>query len=84
MIIELFFKLIFGLVDLFLSLIPAIDFNFEMPDTTAFSEFLGLADYFFPIGTMVTAIAVLLAVQNIQFILKIFNFIIKKIPFIGG
>lgn len=82
MIIELLFELIFGLVDLILSLIPTIDLNFSMPDTTFFREMLGLADYFFPVGTMISCIAVIIAVQNISFILKIFNYIYKKIPFI--
>lgn len=82
MIVELLFELIFGLVDLILSLIPTIDLNFSMPDTTFFREMLGLADYFFPVGTMITCIGVIIAVQNISFILKIFNYIYKKIPFI--
>lgn len=82
MIIELLFELIFGLVDLILSLIPTIDLNFSMPDTTFFREMLGLADYFFPVGTMISCIGVIIAVQNISFILKIFNYIYKKIPFI--
>ena len=82
MIIELLFTLIFGLVDLILSLIPDIQFDFDLPDTTSFREFLGLAVYFIPIATIISAIGVLIAVQNSQFILKIFNFIYKKIPFI--
>lgn len=84
MIIELLFKLIFGAVDLLISLIPEIKFNISLPDTTAFREMLGLANYFFPIGTLIAALGVLIAVQNVQFILKIFNFVYKKIPFIGG
>ena len=84
MIIKLFFNLLVGIVDLFLSLIPEINLTFEMPDTTFFREMLGLADYFFPVGSVVAALGVIIAVQNVQFILKIFNFIYKKIPFIGG
>lgn len=82
MIIKLLFDLIFGIVDIFLSLIPEIKFNFEIPDTAAFSEFLGLADYFFPVGTLISAIGVLIAFQNINFVLKVANFIYKKVPFI--
>lgn len=82
MIIEGLFKLVFGVTGLFLSLIPTIDFEFQMPDTTYFKQMLGLADYFFPISTVVMALGVLIAVQNIQFFIKIFNFIYKKIPFI--
>lgn len=83
MIVEGFFKLIFALVDLILSLIPTINFEFEVPDISSFQDMLGLADYFFPIETVVSAIGVLIVVQNTQFILKIFNFIYKKIPFLG-
>lgn len=82
MIVELLFGLILGLVDLILSLIPSINLNFSMPDTTFFREMLGFADYFFPVGTMISCIGVIIAVQNIGFILKIFNYIWKKIPFI--
>jgi len=84
MIIKLLFDLIIGVVNLVLSLIPTIEFNFEMPDVSYFRQILGLADYFFPVGTVVTALGVLIAFQNIKFILKVFNFIYKKIPFIGG
>lgn len=84
MIIKLLFDLIIGIVDFFISLIPTIEFSFEMPDTSFFREMLGLADYFFPVGSVVAALGVIIAVQNVQFILKIFNFIYKKIPFIGG
>lgn len=82
MIIELLTGLIFGLVDLLFSVVPSVEINFSMPDTTFFREMLGLADYFFPVGTMIACIAVIISVQNINFILKIFNFIYKKIPFI--
>lgn len=82
MILELLFELVFGLIDLILGLIPTIDLNFSMPDTTFFREMLGLSDYFFPVGTMISCIGVIIAVQNISFILKIFNYIYKKIPFI--
>lgn len=84
MIIKLLFDLIIGVVDLVLSIIPDLEFTFEMPDTSYFSEMLGLADYFFPIGSVVAALGVLIAFQNMQFILKVFNFVYKKIPFIGG
>lgn len=83
MIIEGFFKLIFGLIDLLLSLLPTFSFDFNLPDISGWQDMLGLANYFIPIEAMVAAIGVLIVVQNAQFILKIFNFIIKKIPFIG-
>lgn len=82
MIIELLFKLIFGIVDIFLSILPSVEFDFELPDTSVFQEWLGLADYFFPVGTLVLAIGVLIAFQNVKFVLKIANFVYKKIPFI--
>lgn len=84
MIIELLFKLVFGIVDLFLSVIPEIVIDFEMPDTSFFRQMLGLADYFFPISTLAAALGVLIMVQNAKFFLKIFNLIRKMIPFIGG
>ena len=83
MIVEGFFKLIFGLIDLILGLIPSFTFDFELPNVSDFQDMLGLANYFFPIESCVAAIGVLLIIQNAQFILKIFNYIYKKIPFIG-
>lgn len=83
MIIEAFFKLLFGFADIMLSLLPEIKLNIDLPDTSGFKNMLGLADYFFPIGTLIAAVGVIVAIQNIQFILKIFNWIIKKIPFIN-
>jgi len=83
MIIELLFSLIFGIVDLLLSLVPTFDFDLQLPDLTFFHEILGLLDYFFPVGTLIAAIVILFNFQNAKFFVKIFNFIIKRIPFIG-
>lgn len=83
MIIELLFELIIGLINLLISIIPDISLTIDLPNTSWFSEMLGLADYFFPVTTLIMAIGVIIAVQNAQFFIKIFTFIIKRIPFIG-
>lgn len=83
MIIELLFKLVLGLIGLFLDMIPTIDFSLKLPDTTFFRQLLGAVDYVFPLDTFVLAIGIYFTIQNSQFILKIFNFIYKKIPFLG-
>ena len=82
MIIKLLFNLVISIINFILALIPDLKFNFDMPDTTFFSNFLGLANYFFPVETLLLAISILIVFQNTKFILKIFNFIYKKIPFI--
>ena len=84
MLIEGFFKLIGSLLSFILSLIPEVKFEFDMPDMTYFQQLLGMADYFIPVGSIIACIGVIITVQNAQFILKVFNFIYKKIPFIGG
>lgn len=83
MIIEGIFKLLLGLIKLLLGLIPQISFDIDFPDMTFFKDSLGMADYFFPIGTLISAIGIVILVQNSKFILKIFTFILKRIPFIG-
>lgn len=83
MIIELAFNLIMSLVRLLLNLIPTIDLTIDFPDTTSFREFLGLANYFIPIEHIVGAIGIILVVQNAHFLVKIFTFILKRIPFVG-
>jgi len=54
-----------------------------MPDTTFFNEMLGIADYFFPVSTLIAALSTILIVQNAQFFIKIFQWLWKKMPFVG-
>ena len=83
MIIELLFKLVIGLVNMFIKLIPTVDFNINLPDTTYFRQLLGAINWIFPIDTFIQALAIWFLFQNAQFFLKIFNFVWKKIPFLG-
>ncbi|EGO5850668.1 hypothetical protein WMI_01339 [Enterococcus faecalis EnGen0363] len=83
MIIEGVFSLLLGLIRLLLGLIPNVEFNLKLPDLSFFREAIGMANYFFPFETLVAAIAVIITVQNSKFILKIFTFVLKRIPFIG-
>lgn len=83
MIVKLLFDLLIGLFDFFLSLIPTIDFNLTLPDTTYFRQILGAINWVFPMETFLQAIVIWFMVQNTQFGLKIFNFLWKKIPFLG-
>jgi len=83
MLLEVLFKLILGIANLFISLIPELNINFEMPDTTFFNEMLGIADYFFPVGTLIAALSTILIVQNAQFFIKVFQWLWKKMPFVG-
>lgn len=83
MIVELLFKLIVGLVGLFLNLVPTINFDISLPDTTYFRQILGAINWVFPVETLVQALVIWFLFQNSQFGLKIFNFLWKKIPFLG-
>lgn len=83
MIVEALFKLVMGLITSFFSLIPTINLNITLPDTTYFRQLIGAISWIFPIGTFLQAIAVWFVFQNLQFVLKMFNFVWKKIPFLG-
>lgn len=82
MIIELLFRLVLSIFQLMLNLVPQVNFQWDVPDLSFFSDMMGLANYFFPVGQLMTGISVIVFCQNLGFILKVFNWIYNKIPFI--
>lgn len=84
MIVELLAKLFFGLVSLLINLIPNIELNTSfMGAFGTVGEFFGYVDNFVSINVILTCVGLIFIVDNISFIVKIFNFIIRKIPTIS-
>lgn len=84
MIIEGLIKLLFGVVNMLLSLIPKI----ELPDgfISLFDDsvyLLSFATYFLPVQTILTCLTVIFIVDNVKLFVSIFNWIISKIPTIS-
>lgn len=81
MLLEALLRLIFGLVDLLVSLIPTIDLPDEffvgMEDVSAF---VGQLSYVLPVNTFLMCLSVIFVLQNARLFVSVFNFIIRKIP----
>lgn len=81
MILEILVDIFFGLLDLILSLIP----NITVPSgflsgISQLASVFGYIDTFVPISTLVACLTLITIVDNAGFIIKLFNFIIRKIP----
>lgn len=71
----------FGLIDMFLSLLPEFDINVDISGAIgAVGQLFGYVDNFVSVNAILTCISLVLVVDNFSFIVKIFNFIIRKIP----
>lgn len=84
MLVEALLKLVFGLVDLLVSLIPTIElpdeFLLGMEDVAAFVAQLS---YVLPVDTFLLCLSVIFILQNARLFVSVFNFIIRKIPTIN-
>ena len=84
MILELIAKLFFGLVHMIMALIPKIELPegfMSLFDDVSF--LFSFATYFLPVGTILACLSAIFIVDNIKFIVSIFNWIISKIPTIS-
>lgn len=71
----------FGLIDMFLSMLPDFDINLDISGAiSAVSQLFAYVDNFVSVNAIVTCISMILVVDNFSFIVKIFNFVIRKIP----
>lgn len=81
MILEMLSDMFFGLVTLVVSLIPDISIGGDiLGGFSALGSFVGYVSDVLNIPVILSCIAFTLLVDNISFIIKIFNFIIRKIP----
>ena len=84
MILEGLIRLFFGIIDLVISLIPKV----ELPSGVSagisdLSYLISFATYFIPVGTILSCITLIFLIDNIKFLVSIFNWIISKIPTIS-
>lgn len=84
MILQLLIDLFLGFIDIFLSFIPniSIDGNI-MGSISTFGQYVGYVDTIVDLSVMGSCIALILVFDNLGFIVKVFNFILRKIPFIN-
>lgn len=47
---------------------------------TAFADLMSYGFYFVPVGTFITCLAVIIAVQNAELAWNIFNWLLRRIP----
>lgn len=81
MILELLADIFFGLVQFVIDLLP--DINISIGVVNGFSELVkwfGYIDTFIPLSAIVACISIVIVVDNASFFMKIFNFIVRKIP----
>lgn len=81
MILELLADIFFGLVQFVIDLLP--DINISIGVVNGFSELVkwfGYIDTFIPLSAIVACISIVIVVDNASFFIKIFNFIVRKIP----
>lgn len=81
MILELLADIFFGLVQFVIDLLPDINISIGVVD--GFSELVkwfGYIDTFIPLSAIVACISIVIVVDNASFFMKIFNFIVRKIP----
>ena len=84
MIAETIMTVVFGIGKFILSLIPGIELGASFTglfDDVSF--LLSFATYFLPVGTILACLSAIFVVDNIKFIISIFNWIISKIPTIS-
>lgn len=81
MIIEMITDIFFGLVNLVISLIPDISISGDiLGGFTALASFTGYISDVVNIPIILSCISLTILIDNASFIIKIFNFIIRKIP----
>lgn len=84
MILQLLFDLVFGFITLLIDMIPSINLmSFINFDLSQISEYISLAGYFVPLPTILTCITIIMVLDNAQFFIGIFNWVIRKIPSIN-
>lgn len=84
MILEMIISLVFGVVELLVAMIPDINLSGGfMNGVGQVSVVVDYMSYVLPMGTMALCVGVFITLSNIKFIIGIFNFVIRKIPFIN-
>lgn len=80
MIIEVLVNLFFGLFDFLLDLIPDIKFDIGFSPLTSLVEYIGYVGNFLDMRAVSACLAIYFVISHIGFLVRLFNFIIRKIP----
>lgn len=83
MIVELLFKLLFGVINFIIDLIPAFDFDFNLGYLGELTKVYQWVDVFIDVKVLLMIISVYIIRDNFVFLKNIFMAIVKKIPFIN-
>lgn len=83
MILEGLVRLFLGLVSVVVNLIPDIDFSIDLSIANSLNSVISLFDTFIMLGPVMASFAFTFVIDNIGFVVRIFNFIIRKIPTIS-
>ncbi len=79
----MFLNLAYGIVSAFLDLFPTADISFLTNITVAVSTasgYLSAVSTFAPVSTLLIIVGLFLGVEFVILLIKIFNWIIRKIP----
>lgn len=80
MILEALIRLFLGLVTMLVDLIPPIDFNLDLSIASALNGVISVMDSFIMLAPVLASFTFTFVIDNIGFFVRIFNFIIRKIP----
>lgn len=79
MILEALLRMVFGLLETMINIIPVIDLSFDIR-LGALEPVLKYLGYVLPMTDVMICLTVFLVLDNAKFFIQIFNFIIRKIP----
>jgi phosphate/sulfate permease len=86
MIVSFFINLAYNIVSSFLNLFPNADLSFLTNINTAVaaaSGYLSSVSYFAPVSTLLTIVGLFIGIEIVILVIKIINWIIRKIPTIS-
>lgn len=80
MIIQVIVNLFFGLFDFLLDLIPTIKFDIGFSPLETLSLYIGYVGNLLDMRAVSACLAIYFVISHIGFVVRLFNFIIRKIP----
>lgn len=84
MIVEMLFKLFFGLLSFIFNLLPSLNFDgIDWSGLSSFADAIAYINFFIPVDIITACMGLLLIIDNWLFFKNILNWVINKIPFIG-
>jgi len=82
MLLELLFKLLFGLIDILVSLIPSFDFNIDLGILNPIKDLFAFVDNAISVSLILSILGIIIIRDNFTLIKNIFFAIVRKLPFV--